>query len=154
MKAVIDGVELDGTPDEIAQTVAAMRKIVLERTIAVDQKSVSGDAADHTGISSSIARRVLRRKALSEAQEKLLLCLASYHPSGIAYESIQKVTKLSTSQLAGVLGGFKTRVTTTPGYIKGAEFLWWEWDDESGGYKYHLAPAAFDAMKEVGLVKP
>ena len=153
MKATLHGIELEGTPSEIAEVIAALRAgLPITETLTPEALHVS-EQASQSSVSLIVARRVLQRKPLSESQTKLLSFMASKHPSGVTYEDLQNALKLASGQLAGVLGGFKLRVTTTPGYVAGTEFLGWCWDDHTGGYKYYLTTAAVEAIGEVKLAQ-
>ncbi len=149
MKAIIDGMQVEGSPAEIAELHLALRGKGVNQSKLPESKqkpeSANGD------ITEAFASRVLQRKPLSEAQQAILSKLTAKHPSWTSFEELQEATGYSKAQLSGALGALARRVAATPGYADGMIFLTWDWDESASSYNYFLPDAAFAAIKRAGL---
>jgi predicted transcriptional regulator with HTH domain len=149
MKATIGGMQVEGSPAEIAELHRAMQG---KGTISAKIVDASELKANVNGsITEAFATRVLNRKPLSDAQREILSELASKHPTRVFFEELQRATGYSKAQLSGALGAFGRRVAATPGFADGMVFLTWDWDENAGSYNYFLTEPAFAAIKRVGL---
>jgi hypothetical protein len=149
MKANVGGIQVEGTPAEIAE---------LHRALQDSPKSgispaeiLISESSQKTPITEAFAMRVLQRKPLSEAQQKMLSKLASKHPKWTSFEELQKATGYTPAQLSGALGALSRRVALTPGYVEGMMFLCWDWDESASSYNYFLSDASVAAAKRAGL---
>lgn len=149
MKAVIDGMEVEGSPAEIAELHKALRGPAVDGVVGYSISTVSNH--DKSPMTEAFAMRVLQRKPLSDAQRKILSKLASKHPNWTSFEELQDATGYTSAQLSGALGAFARRVSLTPDYADGMVFLSWDWDSNASSYNYYLTDASVAAVKRVGL---
>ncbi len=152
MRAVIQGIEVEGTPQEIAQfieTLGIAGKAGAELAVAPSNTD-SAASEDEEGITADFAYRTLRRLPLSQMQKSLLLSLRHTYPEWVCASAIQSEMGWTGTQFGGVLGGLGRRLTATKGY-KAGYLLWqWKWNDDEGEYTYRLSDgvvAAIDRME-------
>jgi hypothetical protein len=148
MKAVIEGMQVEGTPTEIAELHRALRGTDLAHAPLESNQNQQGASGE---ITEAFAMRVLQRKPLSEAQQKILSKLAAKHPTWTSFEELQIATGYSKAQLSGALGALGRRVAATPGFAPGMVFLTWDWDESASSYNYFLPDPTFAAIERAGL---
>jgi hypothetical protein len=154
MKAKIGSIQIDGTPEEIADLI---RKLEISPFNLGDmmtkrdflQPQVDPDAGPF--VSEEIAFRVLKRRSLSAEQLTMLALLCSAGEDWTSAKAIQKALNYKTSQFSGMLGAFGKRVASTPGYRDGTTFFDQEWDYEEDCFRYRLPEDVIDAVKRVGI---
>ncbi len=134
----------DGTPDEVFY-LARLMSDNASPSIAPRRALPS----DNSYVSEELAFRVLKRRALSQAQAKLLALLRQNAGNWTTAKDLQKATNYNPSQLAGLFGAFGKRVAGTDGYVEGTSFFEWEWDYEEDCYKYRLPRGVLDAVIRV-----
>ena len=146
MRAKIHGVEVEGTPEEIAAFAA-----LFQQTAIVDSASVSDvppRAADvqEDEITEAFAYRVLNRRPLSTAQKCVLTGLERRHPNWTLASELQKENGWDGTQLGGVLGGLGRRLTATKDYKRGYHLWEWKWDEDEGEWAYRLPNVVVSAL--------
>ena len=142
MKATINGIEVEGSLDEIASLVRQF-----------GSASATGEAppGSKSPMEEDFAFRVLKRRPLSREQTAVLSLLRQNHPDWTTAFDLQKETKYKANQLAGLLGAFGKRVAATEGHQKGQYFFEVVWDYDLDCYKYRLVDAARSAVIRAGL---
>ncbi|MEZ5742846.1 MAG: hypothetical protein R3D89_03685 [Sphingomonadaceae bacterium] len=154
MRATVDGIEIEGTPEEIAEFVATIRSqrtppvSVEDRNSEISNNTSSLEATDG-GITEKFAYRTLRRLPLSAFQKELLKTLRDAHPGWVLSSNLQTALDCSPTQLGGVFGGLGRRVTATKGYETGFDLWEWKWDDDEGEYAYRLPSNTISALDRV-----
>lgn len=145
MRATIEGIEVEGTPAEVA---------AFARDLRSGSKPIQVPSDPHQDtkfVSEDFAFRVLRRRPLSNETSKMLQMLVKATPKWTAAKGLEKALDYSRSQLGGLFGAFGKRVNATDGYIKGAAFFDWEWNYEENCWQYRLPPASLAACRRAGL---
>jgi hypothetical protein len=152
MRAFIQGIEIEGTPQEIAALLKSIRPDGY-RKIADPEFSQAPAVSDgdEEGITTEFAYRTLRRIPLSAYQKELLLALKGAYPDWILASTIQQKMSWSGTQLGGVLGGLGRRLTATKGYKPGFELWNWKLDEDEGEYSYRLPDAVLRALDRMEL---
>ncbi|MET1111548.1 MAG: hypothetical protein ABWX67_08505 [Allosphingosinicella sp.] len=155
MRATIEGVEIEGTPEEIAALLRSIRGHSRPPATAAAPAMVVApeetEADDEQGITTQFAYRTLRRIPLSTSQRALFRLLKRAHPEWTLASEIQRQMSWSGTQLGGVLGGLGRRLTATKGH-KPSFVLWeWKWDDDEGEYSYRLPEAVIAALDRMEL---
>lgn len=135
MRATIDGVVVEGTPEEVAAFLAAMKG--KHHPHASSQKAA--DAVDrHPYLNEDTAFRALKRRPLSPEQKIFLSKLALEYPNWTLASDLQQITNYSKAQFSGLLGAFGKRVASTEGFESGTWFYDGKWNYESDCYQYRL----------------
>src|SRR5687768_15219542 len=106
MKARFGSVEVEGTPEEIAEL---MRFLPSQNATAANQEQPT--ASGRQFVSEEVAFRTLKRRALLDKQRAVLAKLKADYPSWTLAKDLQKVTKYNRNQLAGLFGAFGKRVS-------------------------------------------
>jgi predicted transcriptional regulator with HTH domain len=156
MRATFDGIEIEGTPDEIAKFVTSIRSVRLgylaRPSVEGEGEAPSPDEDDaEVGITEQFAYRTLRRLPLSKFQKDLLISLKDAHPGWKLSSELQEALNCSPTQLGGIFGGLGRRVTATKGYKTGYGLWEWKWDDDEGEYAYRLPDGTMKALAKVIL---
>ena len=148
MRATVEGVEIEGTPEEIAAFLRAQRQTQLFRKlVGLGDTPDDEDSSDNERFASErIAYRALRRRPLSSNQQKLFKHLSASHPSWETATSLQQALGLTPNQLGGLLGGIGRRLSTTDGYVKDSSMFEWMWHADHGEYAYRLPPSVQKAV--------
>ena len=149
MRATIEGIEIEGTPEEIAQFLATIRGVKPRPFTSSDDETIV--EVDEDRITEQFAYRTLRRIPLSTAQNKLLRALKTAHPKWLRSSELQKALDWSPTQLGGVFGGLGRRVSATKGHKAGFNLWEWTWDVDEGEYAYRLPEAVLAALARAGL---
>ena len=156
MRAVIKGVEVEGSAEELAKFYLAIsisdpRDVRAVEASTNQPEDCDEDGADTEGISEKFAYRAIRRLPLSTAQRALLRILAEASPAWTLSSQLQSSLACSPTSLGGVLGGLGRRISTTKGY-ESAYCLWEQrWDDDEGEWAYRLPIAVINALDRVEL---
>lgn len=150
MRANVDGMELDGTPEEIAAFVKA-RGIAphtqLQASPRVSSASPSDDADDDERFASEkIAFRALKRRPLSSAQRSVFRTLSQAYPNWVSASTMQQALGLTANQVGGTLGGIGRRLSTTEGYVVGSSLIEWMWNADDGEWQYRLPESVQKAV--------
>ena len=148
VKAKIDGIEVEGTPDELARF-ARMMQFEFAGTAILSHANVGSEATKF--VDEEFAFRVLKRRSLSNEQKAFLSLLHTKSPSWVSALDLQEATKYRPNQLSGLLGAFGKRVASTEGYREGASFFEVEWDYDEDCYKYRLPEGSLAAVKRAGI---
>jgi hypothetical protein len=155
MRATIEGVEIEGTPEEIAALLRSIRghSRLSEAAVAPATSAVPGEPEvdDEKDITTQFAYRTLRRIPLSAFQKALFSVLRRAYPDWTLASEIQKQMSWSGTQLGGVLGGLGRRLTATKGYKPGFVLWDWKWDDDEGEYAYRLPEAVIAALDRMEM---
>ena len=149
MKARINGIDVEGTLDEIASLLRQFGSAVASNGPAVAGADVP--SGRQSSMDEDFAFRVLKRRPLSREQTLVLSLLRRNHPSWTTAFDLQKATKYNPNQLAGLLGAFGKRVAATEGHQKGQYFFEVVWDYDLDCYTYRLVEAARSAVIRAGL---
>ena len=159
MKAMFEGVEIEGTPDEIAEYIRNMRHG--ESGMAKLVRATRHDAgiirsSSHPNQKADIeeekfCRLALRRRPLSAAQQDLLGALARNYPEWTSFTQLQEATSYSERQLSGLFGAFSRRLGSTRGYREDRPFLEWKWGVDGKSCDYRLSESAYDAVRDLRL---
>lgn len=147
MKAKIGNVEVEGTPDEIAELLRRMPLASFPVAPARDQPSSAG----RHYVSEEVAFRVLKRRPLSGEQKTVLSSLKANYPAWTLAKDLQKATGYNRNQLAGLFGAFGKRVASTDGYVEHTWFFDAEWNYDADCYQYRLPPGVKTAVERAGL---
>ncbi len=151
MRATVNGIEVEGTPEEIARLYAAMKPDFPETLASDETESPESEESEGDGITDKFAYRALRRLPLSEAQKSLLKALKSAHPGWLLSSDLQIALNCSPTSLGGVLGGLGRRISATKGHRADYNLWDWKWDDDEGQYAYRLPEAVLSALERAGL---
>lgn len=149
MKATIDGVPVEGTPEEIDQLMRAVKARAFARPIVA---AIAPSGVDrHPYVNEDTAFRALKRRPLSPEQKIFLKKLASEYPNWTLASELQRITKYTKPQFSGLLGAFGKRVASTEGYVSGTWFYdgKWNYDDDCNQYRLpeHLVEVVNRAIK-------
>jgi hypothetical protein len=145
MKATMNGVEIEGTPEEVAALLRSMAPS------GVGQSSDSHPTVPVNQLTEDVAFRALKRRPLSDEQATLLSLLRRNHPNWTSAKDLQKATKYNPNQLAGLLGAFGKRVASTEGHRSGTYFFEVKWDYDKDCYIYRLPDPSLAAVVRAGL---
>jgi hypothetical protein len=155
MRATIEGVLIEGTPEEIAILLRSMRDSNSpSRTVVAPIEAGTAQEPEtdsEEGITTQFAYRTLRRIPLSVSQKALFGLLKSAHPDWVLASEILRQMSWTGTQLGGVLGGLGRRLTATKGYRPGFELWSWKWDEDEGEYAYRLPEAVKAALDRLEL---
>ena len=147
MKAKIGNIEVDGTPDEIADLLSRMPLASFPVAPASGQ---SPNAGRHF-VSEELAFRVLKRRPLSREQRAVLSTLKANYPAWTPAKDLQEATNYNRNQLAGLFGAFGKRVAATDGFVEHTWFFDAEWNYDVDCYQYRLPESVKDAVERAGL---
>jgi hypothetical protein len=147
VKAKIGDAEVEGTPAEIAELLRSLSTTLTPVTPASQRPNSFGK----TFVDENVAFKVLKRRSLSLEQQAVLRTLAKNHPNWTLATELQRVTKYTPNQLAGLLGAFGKRVGSTEGYRTGTWFFEQEWNYETDCNQYKLPEAVLRAVQRAGL---
>jgi predicted transcriptional regulator with HTH domain len=150
VRAVINGIEVEGSPEEIARFVAAVGNPTFSKHVA-DDEAREVEASEEFGITENFAYRALKRLPLSNAQKSLLGILKKAHPEWVSSSELQRLLKCPPTSLGGVFGGLGRRVSTTKGYQQGFSLWKCDWDEDEGEWAYRLPDASIAALIRAGL---
>ena len=149
---------VEGTPDEIRQAFPGLADI---GGVIIPQKQTA-DAGAHEEqsgseplgkfVSRAVARDVLRRRALSAEQRKILSILYKAHPKRVLGTTLQERLGYRRPQFTGLMGAFGNRLTHTEGYVPNTAFFDQEWDYEHNSFSYTLPKSVREALETEGLV--
>jgi predicted transcriptional regulator with HTH domain len=153
MRAVVDGIEIEGTPQEVAAFISAIRDQKPTRADSALLKDIENKSEyeDEDRITERFAYRTIKRIPISESQKKLLQSLKNAHPKWMRSSELQAALDWTPNQLGGVFGGLGRRLSATEGYI--ADYLLWDtkWDIDEGEYSYRLPDNVVTALTRAGL---
>lgn len=155
MRASVDGVEIEGTPEEIAQFLEAIRPARGLRSKPTERVSDACqdemEPGNQEGITDKFAYRALRRLPLSVAQKTLLTTLRNASPNWVLSSDLQSALDCSPTSLGGVFGGLGRRTSATKGHQIGYNLWDWKWDEDEGEWSYRLPDAVLSALTRVGI---
>ncbi|MDP9056321.1 MAG: hypothetical protein M3N34_03155 [Pseudomonadota bacterium] len=145
MKAKIGGIDVEGTPEEILTFSRMIENAATPPAVPPLNKA----AGDERFVSEEVAFKVIKRRPLSPGQSTVLALLLRNSGTWTTAKDLQKATKYEPSQLAGLLGAFGKRVSSTDGYVEGTAFFEVEWDYEKDCHKYRLPSGPLAAVERV-----
>lgn len=131
MRAIVQGIEVEGTPEEIAQL-----KALLEATEKSPKTSSTSGAKRF--VPAELMFRMIKRRSISNPQRNLLIALRDNHPNWTSAKELQKATGYNANQLAGLLGAFGKRVAATDGFEEGMTLFDYDWSYDEDCYLYRL----------------
>jgi predicted transcriptional regulator with HTH domain len=150
MRATIDGVEIEGSPEEIAAVLTALRDPASVKSDSA-KAAVESDPEDGNPITEDFAYRAIRRLPLSRLQRGLLLSLKKAHPKWVLASELQTALDTGPTSLGGVFGGLGRRVSATKGHQRGYNLWDWKWDDDEGQWAYRLPATVVTALNRAGV---
>jgi hypothetical protein len=152
MRATVDGVELEGTPEEIAAFLNARGAGPHQPIIASPPAlGPSSNDDDERFASEKIAFRTLKRRPLSSSQRELFKTLSKAYPNWVSASALQDALGHTANQLGGTLGGIGRRLSTTDGYVVGSSMIEWMWDADEGQWAYRLPDSVQKAVLRFNL---
>lgn len=151
MRAIVDGIEIEGTPAEVAEFVRSMKIDPDISGVRTENAHSSIHETEDSAITENFAYRVLKRRALSSNQRQLLTVLKKANDEWILASEITRHFGWDGTQLGGVLGGLGRRITATKGYKDGYALWDWRWDDDEGTWAYRLPKAVLAALDRIEL---
>ena len=151
MRATFDGMEVEGTPEEIAKFYAAIRPARRDLSSASNNDEMLSAETPEGGISEAFAYRALRRLPLSSAQKSLLKVLRDAHPNWVLSSELQAEMKCSPTSLGGVFGGLGRRISATKDHRAGYNLWDWKWNEDEGEWTYRLPEAVISALARVEM---
>lgn len=150
MRATIDGVEIEGSPEEIAAVLTALRGSGSYKSDSA-KAAVESDPDRGNPITEEFAYRAIRRLPLSKLQKGLLVSLKNAHPKWMLASELQGALDISPISLGGVFGGLGRRVSATKGHENGYNLWDWKWSDDEGEWAYRLPSAVIAALVKSGV---
>lgn len=150
MRATIEGVEIEGSPEEIAAVLTALR-VPQARTSDSAKAAVESDPESGNAITEEFAYRAIRRLPLSSLQRSLLLSLKKANPKWMLASELRDALDTSPTSLGGVFGGLGRRTSATKGHERGYNLWDWKWDDDEGEWAYRLPRAVMSALDRAGV---
>lgn len=154
MRATINGIQVEGTPEEVATFIRLQKKsdtLMVPNTGSDVKSSTEEDSEDYRFASEKIAYRALSRRSLSSAQRKLFKALLNQYPEWTTSTNLQEATKYNPNQLGGLLGAIGRRLSQTDGYVSGSSLIEWMWDADSNEYAYRLPSTVRHALERLTL---
>jgi len=154
VKVSWDGMVIEGTPEEVRETLALMRMTSSEHAVAGrDQASQPDNGEEEIEyVSYDVARTALTRIPLHAIQKKLFKAIYDAHPRRILATELQSILGYERPQFSGLMGALGRRFTHTQGYIAGTNVFDQEWDYERHCYDYSLPPTVKRALEDLGVV--
>jgi hypothetical protein len=148
MRAIVDGVTVEGTPGEIAELLKALKP---DRTSSAPSKAFSanvgiGGIDRHPYLNEDTAFRALKRRPLSKEQKVFFTELAKRYPEWALSTDLQNATGYSKAQFSGLLGALGKRINSTEGFEAGTWFYDNKWDFDSDCYGYRLPEHLIDVV--------
>lgn len=147
----------EGTPEELSQvaktlqTSAPLAEVTASSSEELAPEEVSAKGEEVEGVTVKFARRVLRRRELSEPLKAVFRRLYEAN-DWVGIEELGDACGYSRQQFAGLMGAFGRRIANTEGYDRESAFFYWEWDDETGAWKYRLPDTVREALKLENVV--
>jgi hypothetical protein len=151
MKATVEGVEIEGTPSEIAEFIAIAKSQDIGVSAIAPEAGPEQADLDDNPISQRFAYRALRRLPLSDAQKGLLRALRNRLPNWMLSSELKAELNCSATQLGGILGGLGRRVSATNGFKSGLSLWECKWDEDEGQWAYRLPANVTAALDEIEL---
>ena len=157
---------LDGTPEEIINVVRALHPDIVSLVPTVQGADPSptpttnesttdepdNPEAPREFLSTEFARRVLKRRPLSNAQLTALRTLEEAYPEWVTRDELCEATGYTAHQLAGLMGAFGRRMSHTEGYSEGAWIFDTKWRDSAGALDYRLPETVLEALRLENLI--
>jgi hypothetical protein len=145
----------EGTPDEIRQVVKTMEPMTaaVGTSVAVDEPTTPKDSDEETKfVDTAFARRALSRIKLSDPFRATMKALSDAYPEWVPIADLHQASDYTSAQFAGLMGAFGRRLSHTQGYDEEAHFFEYEWDDNTGAWKYRLPETVHEALRLEKLV--
>jgi hypothetical protein len=149
MRINIEGREVEGTPEEVAQLLGLLSKVSPSQPAPPPPRSEGASPF----VSEDMAYQVLTRRKLGSSHVKMLQKLDEAGDSWTTAPQLQNALGVTTREFAGVLGAFGRRVSYTPGATSRSFFDQY-WDDEQSYNLYRLPPSVRTALRKAGIVSP
>jgi len=103
-------------------------------------------------VSLTFARRVLKRREMSEAMRAVLIYLHAAGDNMVGISKLSEICGYTRSQFAGLMGAFGRRISHTQGYDGETYFFKTVWGDENGEWTYSLPATVKEALVKEGIV--
>lgn len=104
-------------------------------------------------VSVKFARRVLKRRKVSEPMQAVLQELYNAGDAWVGIEQLCSASDYTRQQFAGLMGAFGRRISHTQGYDEETYFFETEWDHENHGWRYKVPSTVRDALIQEGIVE-
>lgn len=151
MRALIDGIEIEGTPAEVAEFVRSLKGCAEADDISFREDQSVTPEIETSEISEKFAYRVLKRRPLSANQVQLLSFLKEAQGNWVLASELKEKFGWDGPTLGGILGGLGRRLTATTGYRDGYHLWHWRWNDDEGEWEYMLPAAIVAALVRLDL---
>lgn len=147
----------EGTVEEVNEISASLGLIRGDlSSVAVlpvePEPSGSSVTGGEEAVSLLFARRVLKRRGISEPMKAVLKALYDAGEQMVPISELCDVSGYTRPQFAGLMGAFGRRISHTQGYDGETYFFKTEWDHENGEWLYSLPAAVRDALVKEGFV--
>lgn len=107
---------------------------------------------DDVPVSVKFARRVLKRRPISEPMRAVLQALYDFGEEWLTMTELCEASDYTRSQFAGLMGAFGRRISHTDGHDEETYFFETEWDDEEGHLSYRIPATVREALEKEGVV--
>lgn len=151
MRAVVEGIEIEGTPAEVAEFVRSLKVHAKATEAPSGDDQLPKEQSEYPEINEKFAYRVLRRRPLSANQMHLLSALKEARGNWVCASELKARFAWDGPQLGGVLGGLGRRLTSTDGYQDEYHLWHWQWNEDEGEWEYRLPAAVIAALIRLGL---
>lgn len=140
----------EGSPEEVVQALTAMQAVVPNSAIPpAPPVAPTEDVAegDKEFVTTDLARKVFKRRPLSDEQKKVIKLLANNYPEWTPITQMHAEVDYTPAQFAGLLGAFGRRLSHTEGYVPGSWLFDAIWDNKEGCWTYKLPETVYEAVK-------
>lgn len=103
-------------------------------------------------VSPIFARRVLKRRDISEPMKAVLTALYNAGEEMIGISKLCDASNYTRPQFAGLMGAFGRRISHTQGYDGETYFFKTLWDEDKEEWAYSLPSSVRDALVKEGIV--
>lgn len=148
----------EGTVDELNE-VASNLGITSTATIAAvpavpaePEQAASSITDGEEAVSLIFARRVLKRREISEPMKAVLTTLYNAGDKMIGTSELCEVSNYTRPQFSGLMGAFGRRISHTEGYDSETYFFKAVWDEEKDELTYSLPDSVRDALVKENIV--
>jgi hypothetical protein len=151
MRAVVDGIEIEGTPAEVAEFVRSLKGRTEATDVSLGKEQSFTEEIESSEINEKFAYRVLKRRPLSANQVQLLSFLNEAQGNWVLASELKEKFGWDGPTLGGILGGLGRRLTATKGYKNGYHLWHWQWNEDEGEWEYMLPGAMIAALIKLDL---
>lgn len=135
----------------ISKVSEAVPPVPLEEAEVVGGASVT-PIEDQEPVSVTFARRVLKRREISEPMMAVLKALYDAKDGYVGSNKLCEVSNYTKPQFAGLMGAFGRRISHTEGYDQETFFFTYVWDEEGSEWRYSIPPSVREALVKEKLI--